>query len=152
MRYWLIKSEPDAYSIEDLKKTKRDCWDGVRNYQARNFMRDEMKLGDLLIFYHSNIKPPCAVGVARVCQEAYADHTAWDPKEPHYDSRSSKDHPIWMMVDIEYVKTFKTPVSLQEMRQEKKLETMALLKKGNRLSIIPITKAQFEWIENKAES
>ncbi|MCB1136921.1 MAG: EVE domain-containing protein, partial [Chlamydiia bacterium] len=129
MRYWLMKSEPDTYSIDDLK---RDCvghWDGVRNYQARNYMRDQMHIGDLILFYHSNAKPPGVVGIAKVCKEAYPDHTAQDPNSKYFDSKASDEDPRWMMVDIEYVTKFPRIVSLDEMRDLPSLAEMVLLKK-----------------------
>ena len=141
-----MKSEPDAYSIDDLKRDKTEHWDGIRNYQARNFMRDEMKVGDEVLFYHSNCKVPGVVGLARVCKEAYPDHTAWDPEEKYYDPKSSPDAPRWLMVDLKFVKKFPGVVSLSEMREIPGLEEMRLLQKGNRLSIMPVTEEEFNII------
>lgn len=148
MKYWLMKSEADCYPIEYLEKEKNKTtyWDGVRNYQARNFMRDEMKIGDKVIFYHSNGNPSGAAGICEVVKEAYPDFTAFDPENPHYDPKSKKDNPAWMMVDIKLVKKFKNFVSIDSMRQNKKLQKMQLLKRGNRLSVMPITKEEFDEI------
>lgn len=151
MNYWLMKSEPLAYSIDDLKKDKTACWDGVRNYQARNFMRDDMAIGDLVLFYHSNAKPSGVVGIAKVCKTAYPDHTAWDKKDPHYDPRSTKDKPVWMMVDVAFVKKFPKILSLAELKNHAKLREMLLLKKGTRLSIQPVRKSEFDYICTLAE-
>jgi predicted RNA-binding protein with PUA-like domain len=111
-RYWLIKSEPEVYSIADLQHDERTCWDGVRNYQARNFMRDAMQVGDEIFFYHSNAQPMGIYGVAQVVREAYPDHTAFDPSDKHYDPKSDPTNPTWMMVDVGYVGTFKEPITL----------------------------------------
>ncbi|MCX7876811.1 MAG: EVE domain-containing protein [Melioribacteraceae bacterium] len=147
-KYWLMKSEPDVFSIDDLAKSKNQTtyWDGVRNYQARNFIRDEMKIGDKVIFYHSNSKPPAAVGICEIVKEAYPDFTAFDPESPHYDPKSKKDNPAWMMVDVKLVMKFKNFVSIDIMRQNKKLKKMQLLQRGNRLSVMPITKDEFDEI------
>ena len=128
-KYWLFKSEPNTYSIDDLKKEKKTCWDGVRNYQARNFMRDDMKIGDLVLFYHSNAKPPGVTGIAKVCKKAYPDFTALDKKSSYYDPKASKENPIWMMVDIQFVKKFPEPISLSELKNYPRLKEMILLKK-----------------------
>ena len=148
--YWLIKSEPDAFSITDLKNSpkKTSSWDGVRNYQARNFMRDEMKKGDQILFYHSNAKPPGVVGIAEVCKEAYPDHTAWDKKSKYFDPKSNPKNPRWMMVDVKYKMAFKRLVPLEELKQQKALKEMKLIQKGNRLSILPVTKKEFDFIFN----
>lgn len=148
MRYWLIKSEPEVFSIDDLAKSKNQTtyWDGVRNYQARNFIRDDMKIGDRLIFYHSNSEPPCAAGICEVVKEAYPDYTAFDPEDPHYDPKSKKDSPAWMMVDIKFVSKFHHFVSMAELRANKKFLKIQLLQRGNRLSVIPVTKDEFDEI------
>lgn len=112
-----MKSEPSTYSIDDLKQDKITCWDGVRNYQARNFMRDEMQVGDLTFFYHSNAQPPGIVGIAKICKTAYPDHTAWNRESRYYDVRSSEEIPIWVMVDISYVKKFPNILPLEELRK-----------------------------------
>ncbi|WP_420421071.1 EVE domain-containing protein [Simkania sp.] len=146
MKYWLMKSEPSTYSIDDLKREKKACWDGVRNYQARNFMRDEMQVGDLVLFYHSNATPPGIVGVAKVCKTAYPDHTAWDKRSKYYDARSSKEKPVWMMVDVAFVKKFPEILPLGDLKEYTKLKNMLLLKKGTRLSIQPVTKSEVDFI------
>jgi len=146
-RYWLMKSEPGEYSLEDLKNEpdRTDHWDGVRNYQARNFMRDEMQRGDRVIFYHSG-KQPEAVGTARIARTGYPDHTAQDPKNNHYDPKSTPDNPIWYMVDIRFESEFKTPIPLKELRAVPALKDMLLLRRGNRLSVMPVTKKEFDTI------
>ncbi len=143
--YWLVKSEPNAFSFDDLTASpkKTTGWDGVRNYQARNFMRDGMKKGDLVLFYHSNADPTAVVGVARVVRQAYPDHTAFDRKDPHYDPKSKPDAPTWLMVDLQAVERFTHPVTLAELRGVKALERMALLQKGSRLSVQPVTADEF---------
>lgn len=148
MRYWLFKSEPDAFSIDDLhaRRSKGEHWDGVRNFQARNMMRDEVKVGDQVLFYHSNCKPPGIVGVAEVIKEAHPDFTSWDPDSKYYDPRSSKDKPLWFMVDIKFKEKFAEMVSLDELKQNPTLEDMLILRKGNRLSITPVTASQFKAI------
>ena len=143
--HWLVKSEPDAFSFDDLAASPRKttCWDGVRNYQARNSMRDGMKKGDLVLFYHSSVDPMAVVGVARVVREAYPDHTAFDRTDPHYDPKSKPEAPTWMMVDVQAVERFTHPVTLAELRVAPGLEKMALLQKGSRLSVQPVTAAEF---------
>ena len=146
MRYWLMKTEPDVFSIDDLKLQKTTPWEGVRNYQARNFMRDEMKKGDLVLIYHSNAKPPGVAGIGAVSKEAFPDHFAWDKKSKYYDPKSSKENPRWMMVEIKFKKKFKEILSLSEIKETKGLEDMLILRKGNRLSITPVEKKHFEQI------
>lgn len=147
-RYWLVKSEPGVFAIDDLEKSKdkTTCWDGVRNYQARNYMRDEMKIGDPVLFYHSNTEIPAVTGVCRVVKEGYPDHTAFDKKDAHYDPKSRKEKPTWFMVDIKLVKKFKKPVSLIDIKLNKKLKGMKLVQPGNRLSVMPVDKAEYEEI------
>jgi predicted RNA-binding protein with PUA-like domain len=145
-KYWLAKSEATCYSIDDLKKDKTTCWDGIRNYQARNFMRDEMKVGDLVLFYHSNAEPPGVAGVAKVVKEAYPDHTQFDPKEQHYDPKSKPDNPAWLMVDLGFVEKFKNLVSLEDLRSRKELADMLVLRKGQRLSLMPVEEKHFELV------
>ncbi|MFO8084383.1 MAG: EVE domain-containing protein [Desulfobacterales bacterium] len=146
-KYWLVKSEPEVFSIDDLMESpcETTSWDGVRNYQARNFMRDEMKIGDSVLFYHSG-KNPSVVGTARVAKEGYPDHTAWDDQSSHFDPKSTPENPIWYMVDIQLEKKFSKPFSLKALRGVKGLEEMILLKKGMRLSVQPVTKDQFDII------
>ena len=149
MNYWLMKTEPDVFSIDDLKMNpkKTTQWEGVRNYQARNFMRDEMKKGDKVLIYHSNCQPPGVAGIAEVCKEAYPDHFAWDKKSNYYDPKCDPENPRWFMVDVKFKKKFKEVVSLSLLKEVKALETMLILRKGNRLSITPVTKKEFETIE-----
>jgi predicted RNA-binding protein with PUA-like domain len=151
MHYWLIKSEPSSFSIEDLAAApkKTTCWDGVRNYQARNFMKS-MQKGDRCIFYHSNAEPPAAVGIAEVVKEAYPDHTALDPNDHHYDPKATPEKPIWEMVDVKFVAAFPRAISLEELRGVKALSGMELLRKGSRLSVTPVTAAEFRTIEKLA--
>lgn len=147
-KYWLMKTEPSAYSIQDLAAEPKQttCWDGVRNYQARNFMRDQMKIGDHVLFYHSNAKPPAVVGTATIVRESYPDHTAFDPRDKHYDKKSTAGNPIWAMVDIKLDKIFAEPISLAELKEVKTLQEMELLRKGSRLSVQPVRKKEFETI------
>lgn len=145
-KYWLMKSEPDVFSIDDLKKVKKEPWDGVRNYQARNFMRDDMSVGDLVLFYHSNAKPPGVVGVAEVCSPGYPDPTAFDKKSKYYDPKSDPDSPRWILVDVKYKKHFKKMVTLEDLKNEKKLSKLRVIQKGSRLSITPVTKEEFDHI------
>jgi len=144
-RYWLLKSEPDVFSIDDLARAAKQTthWDGVRNYQARNTLRDDMKLGDLVLFYHSNAKPPGIAGIARVVREGYPDHTAWDPADDHFDPKSDRNDPTWMMVDIRLVEKFPREVSLPELREIPTLADMVLLRKGSRLSVQPVTPSEY---------
>jgi len=144
-KYWLMKSEPGEYSIQDLEESEGgiDYWDGVRNYQARNFMRDDMKIGDRVLFYHSG-KKPAVVGTAKVVATGYPDHTAWDPQSNHFDKRSTPENPVWFMVDIQFESEFYRPLPLKELRQISGLENMMLLRKGMRLSIQPVTRKEFD--------
>jgi predicted RNA-binding protein with PUA-like domain len=148
MNYWLMKSEPDVFGIDDLKnqKNQTEHWDGVRNYQARNFMRDQMKKGDQIFFYHSNCKQPGIVGIAKVAKEAYPDHTAFDPETKYYDPKSDPDNPRWFMVDVKFVRKLKRTITLEELKQMPELEDFPLVRRGNRLSIMPVTKEQWEII------
>lgn len=148
MNYWLMKSEPDVFSIDDLaaRPKQREPWDGVRNYQARNFMRDSMTPGDPILFYHSSCAEPGVAGLARVVREAYPDTTALDPQSPYYDPKSSPDAPRWVRVDVELMRKFKRVVTLAELKQDPRFDGMALLKRGNRLSIMPVDKAHFDAI------
>jgi predicted RNA-binding protein with PUA-like domain len=145
-RYWLVKSEPDVFSFAELLASPgaTTCWDGVRNYQARNFMRDDMKRGDLVLFYHSSTDPAAIVGVAEVVREAYPDHTAFDAADPHFDPKSRPEAPTWMMVDLRAVEPFARPLTLADLRGVKGLERMTLLQKGSRLSVQPVTAAEWE--------
>ena len=147
VNYWLMKSEPNEFSIMDLKNSpgKTAHWDGVRNYQARNFMRDKMQVGDRVLFYHSVVKPS-VVGTARVVKTGYPDFTAWDPKSKYFDPRSTLENPIWYMVDIRLEMEFVEPISLSKLRTVPGLEKMMLLRKGMRLSIQPVTANEFDII------
>ncbi|MDB4879434.1 MAG: putative protein family [Gemmatimonadetes bacterium] len=144
-RFWLVKSEPGAFSFDDLLASpgRTTCWDGVRNYQARNSMRDDMRAGDGVLFYHSNAEPAAVVGVCEVVRAAYPDHTALDPADPHFDPRSRADAPTWVMVDIRAVQPLARPLPLADLRGVKGLARMALLQKGSRLSVQPVSAA--EW-------
>lgn len=149
-RYWLMKSEPSSYSIDDLQRQGKSSWDGVRNYQARNYMRD-MRVGDLALFYHSNANPPGVAGIAKVCKEAYPDHTALDPNNHHYDPKSTPENPIWMMVDVEFVEKFPELVSLPELKANPKLDGMLVVKRGTRLSVQPVEKKHFDEVLRMAK-
>ena len=143
--YWLMKSEGDCYPIDQLKKDKTTPWSGVRNYQARNYMK-EMKVGDMVLFYHSSTKPIGVYGLAKVVNEAHADITALDRRDDHYDERATKEKPIWECVDVEYISTFSKPKTLDEMKRHPELSTMKLFQKGSRLSVIPVTEKEYEFI------
>lgn len=145
-QYWLLKSEPLTYSIDHLASDRVSDWEGVRNYQARNFMRDQMQADDLAIFYHSNSKPSGAVGVCRISRSARPDHSAWNPQSPYFDPRSSAANPRWWMVEVAFESKFRQLVSLAVMRQDPELQGMRLLQKGQRLSILPLTAAEFQRI------
>ena len=150
MNYWLMKSEPEVFGIEDLAKRpgKTEPWDGVRNYQARNMMRDQMKKGDLVFFYHSNCDEPGIVGLMTVVREGYPDHTAFDPNAKYYDPKSDPDNPRWYMVDVKYKRRLKRNIPLQELKQYAggPLKDMPLLRKGNRLSVMPVSEDQWEFV------
>ena len=146
-RYWLVKSEPDCFSIQKLAEQPKQTtyWDGVRNYQARNFMRD-MRVGDRVFYYHSSADPPAVVGIAAVVREAYPDHTAQDPKADHYDPKSTPENPIWEMVDIRLEEIFAEPLGLDQLRDVPQLKNMELLRRGSRLSVQPVSAGEFETI------
>lgn len=152
MNYWLFKSEPAAFSIEHLENRpgRTEHWDGVRNYQARNFMRDRMRTGDQAFFYHSSCSTPGIVGTMTVVREAYPDFTAFDPDSRYYDPKSSPDRPRWWMVDVRHRRTFKRTISLQELKSHAELTGLPLLNKGNRLSIMPVTAVQWRFIHDLA--
>lgn len=152
-KYWLLKSEPDCFSIEDLANAPEQTtyWDGVRNYQARNFMRDDMQPGDHVLYYHSGAKPPHIAGTARVVREAYPDHTSWDKKSDHYDPKSTQQDPRWFMVDIRLEEIFPRTLSLDELRTIKPLADMVLLQRGSRLSVQPVKKQEFDTIVKLAK-
>lgn len=146
-QYWLLKSEPSAFSIDDLARSPRQttCWEGVRNYQARNFLRD-MQVGDEAFFYHSNADPPAIVGIVKVAKQAYPDVYALEPGSRYFDEKSTKENPRWWMVDVRLVKIFDAPVSLESLRAVKGLEKMELLRKGSRLSVQPVSESEWKVI------
>lgn len=148
MNYWLFKSEPTCFSIDDLAECKNQTehWDGVRNYQARNMMRDDMKQGDLGFFYHSSCKVPGIVGVVEIVKEAYPDFTAFDPNQDHYDPKSTDENPRWFMVDVKLKQKFNRVIELSELKELPTLEGLQLLRKGNRLSVMPVAKDHFDTI------
>ncbi|HEY1079587.1 MAG TPA: EVE domain-containing protein [Bdellovibrio sp.] len=147
MKYWLMKSEPDVYSIDNLHKDKTTPWEGVRNYQARNFMMNDMQPGDLVLFYHSNAEPPGVAGIAKVSKVGVADKTQFDKKSEYYDEKSSKDKPRWICVEVEFVSKFKNLVSLADLRANDKLSDMVVLQKGSRLSVQPCDKKHFDIVK-----
>lgn len=138
VRYWLMKSEPEEFSIDDLEGVRREPWDGVRNYQARNFMRDQMRVGDGVLFYHSNCKPPGITGIARVASTPYPDPTQFDPDSPYFDPKSDPQQPRWMLVDVEFERKLRRMITLPELRDCAELEDFALVRRGNRLSVMPV--------------
>ena len=144
MNYWLMKCEPSSYSIDDLARDKTTYWDGVRNFQARNFMRDTMKKGDQVLFYHSNAEPSGVAGIAKIQKEGYPDFTAWDKKDIHFDPKSTKEKPLWSMVDVAFVQKFKNFVSLEELKANASLKGMLVLQRGMRLSVQPVNAAHFK--------
>jgi predicted RNA-binding protein with PUA-like domain len=148
MNYWLLKSEGECYSIDDLKKDRKVAWTGVRNYQARNFMRDSMKVGDFALFYHSQSNPTGVYGIAKVVSKPYPDPTAFDKKDEHYDPKSKKENPTWILVDIAFVSKFKHPISLDEIKIDQKLEGMVVRQQGSRLSIMPVSEKHFKYIKD----
>lgn len=149
MNYWLMKSEPDVFSFEDLKacKNQTEPWDGIRNYQARNFMRDEMRIGDQVLFYHSNTTPPGVAGIAEIASQPYPDPTAFDKASKYYDARSHPENPRWILVDVKFKADLKRLVPLDEIRDMPECAAMRLIQRGNRLSINPVTKAEFKAIK-----
>ncbi len=148
MNYWLMKSEPDAFGITDLynRPMHTEHWDGVRNYQARNMMRDDMKLGDLAFFYHSNCAEPGIVGIVEIAREGYPDFSAFDLNDKHYDPKSDPAHPRWIMVDVKHVRTLARTITLRELKEKPELADFPLVKRGNRLSIMPVSREQWELI------
>ncbi|HIK97564.1 MAG TPA: EVE domain-containing protein [Gammaproteobacteria bacterium] len=146
MQYWLMKSEPDTYSIDDLQSFGVDHWDGIRNYQVRNFFRDQMQVGEQAFFYHSNCKEPGIVGTMEIVSKAYPDHTAFDPSEKYFDSKSDPENPRWLMVDVHYIRHLDRMITLGELRQQKQIADMKLLQRGNRLSVLPLSKMEWQYI------
>ena len=149
MNYWLMKSEPNAFSIDDLAKMPQQTehWDGVRNYQARNMLRDALQVGDQVFFYHSNCAIPGIVGVMEVVRAGYPDHTAFDPQSKYFDPQSHPDKPRWFMVDVKYLRHTRRLIPLAELKQQPALENMPLVRKGNRLSIMPVSKQEWDFIQ-----
>ncbi|MBW0432731.1 EVE domain-containing protein [Leptospira yasudae] len=148
MKHWLFKTEPDVFSIDDLYNAPSHIapWEGVRNYQARNFLRDSIKKGDLVLFYHSRANPLSIVGIAEVVKPGYPDHFAFDPSHKYFDPKSKAENPTWYMVDIKFKKKFPKPVTMEEMKTQKALKNMVLLQKGSRLSIQPVSPAEFQFV------
>jgi len=142
--YWLMKSEPDAYSIDDLERDRREPWDGIRNYQARNMIRDDMRVGDLAFFYHSSCKVPAVVGIMRIASEAYPDDSQFDPSSHYYDAKSSRDDPRWLLVDVEFERKLGRPIPLAELKSHPRLGDFLLNKRGNRLSVFPVDKRHWD--------
>ncbi|WP_295904546.1 EVE domain-containing protein [uncultured Bdellovibrio sp.] len=147
MKYWLMKSEPDVYSIDQLHKDKTTPWEGVRNYQARNYMQKDMQVGDLVLFYHSNAEPPGVAGIAKVSKLAFPDKTQFEKKSEYFDAKATKEKPIWFCVEVEYVAKFKNLVSLSDLRDNEKLSDMVVLQKGSRLSVQPVEKKHFDIVK-----
>ncbi|MDA1162024.1 MAG: EVE domain-containing protein [Planctomycetota bacterium] len=145
-QYWLFKSEPSAYSIDDLVSDKTTYWDGVRNYQVRNMLRDDIQVGDRVLFYHSNAKPMAIVGTAKVVKPGYPDHTAFDPNDKHYDRKSDPDNPTWFMVDVSIIQKFDSPVTRDDLKADTVASGMAVMRKGSRLSIVPVTEEEWQAI------
>ncbi len=146
MNYWLMKTEPDVFSIDHLKSKKTSSWDGVRNYQARNFMRDEMKKDDLVLIYHSSCATPGVAGVATVSKESHPDLSALDKKSEYFDPKATKEEPRWYMVEVKFKAKFDRVISLKELKEQSALKDMTILKKGNRLSITPVSPKEFDYI------
>jgi predicted RNA-binding protein with PUA-like domain len=146
MAYWLMKSEPDVFGIDDLKRVRREPWDGVRNYQVRNMMRDDMRSGDLAFFYHSNCDEPGITGIMSIVGKAATDPSQFDPESKYYDPKSNPAEPRWLMVDVRYKRKLKRTITLQELKACPQLEEFALVRRGNRLSVMPVTEAQWQFI------
>jgi predicted RNA-binding protein with PUA-like domain len=151
-RYWLMKSEPTSYSIDDLGRDKSTLWEGVRNYQARNFMMKEMSVADEVLFYHSSTEPPAAVGIAEISGPAEPDPTQFEPSDSHYDPKATPADPIWYCVRVKFKQKFRRPVALPELRECKDLQNMMLLRKGSRLSIQPVTEKEFRLVSKLGSS
>lgn len=147
MKYWLMKSEPDVFSLDNLKKDKTTWWEGVRNYQARNFMMKDMQVGDLVLFYHSNATPPGVAGIAKISHAAEPDKAQFDKKSEYFDPKATKEKPIWFCTQVQYVEELKNFVSLADLREAKGLEDMLVLAKGSRLSVQPVEKKHFDIVK-----
>ncbi len=148
--YWLFKSEPTSYSIDDLAQDKTTHWDGVRNYQARNMLRDDVQVGDKVLFYHSNADPPAIAGTAEVVKVGYPDHTQFDPEGRHYDEKADPDNPTWFMVDIKFLQKFPEPVDREKLSSDDTTKNMTVLAKGSRLSILPVTADEWKAVHKLA--
>ncbi|MDA0706684.1 MAG: EVE domain-containing protein [Proteobacteria bacterium] len=146
MNHWLMKSEPDVFSIDDLASRGRENWDCIRNYQARNMMRDDMRIGDEIFFYHSSCEQPAIVGIARVCSQPYPDPTQFDRTSKYYDPKSTPDEPRWILVDVEFVRKLERPITLVEIKSHATLADMILTRRGNRLSIMPVDQRHWDFI------
>ena len=146
MNYWLMKSEPSVFSIDDLKRAGTEPWDGVRNYQARNMLRDDMKKGDLAFFYHSSCAVPGIAGIMQIASAGYPDASAFDPDDPHFDPKCNPEQPRWYLVDVRFKRKLKHVITLEQLRQQAPLAGMKLLQKGNRLSVMPVTRKEWETI------
>ncbi|HEY3486786.1 MAG TPA: EVE domain-containing protein [Gammaproteobacteria bacterium] len=146
MNYWLMKSEPDVFSIDDLERAGTECWNGVRNYQARNMLRDQMQQGDLAFFYHSSCDVPGITGIMRISRAGYPDATAFDTASPYYDAKSTAANPRWYMVDVQLVRKLKHIITLQQLKTDSRLQDFALLRRGNRLSVLPVSARQWKYI------
>ena len=146
MKYWLMKNEPEDYGIDDLKRDKTEHWDGIRNYQVRNMIRDDMSIGDMAFFYHSNCDIPGIYGLMTINSKAYPDHTAFDKKAKYYDLKSDKNKPTWLMVDVKYKRKLNKIITLKELKSKKELSEMRVVQKGNRLSITEVAKKDWEYI------
>lgn len=146
MGYWLFKSEPDAYSVDDLERDKVEPWDGIRNYQVRNMIRDDMRVGDQAFFYHSSCKVPAIVGIMTIASEAYPDPTQFDPDSKYYDEKSVKEDPRWLLVDVEFGRQLKRPITLSELKSHPGLAEFRLTQRGNRLSIFPVDEEHWKLI------
>jgi predicted RNA-binding protein with PUA-like domain len=144
--HWLMKTEPDTFSIDDLKQRKREPWDGVRNYQARNFMRDGMRVGDKVFFYHSNCAEPGIVGLAAVATAAYPDPSQFDPRSKYFDPASSRENPRWVLVEVKFVRKLKRVITLEELKAQPALADMPLVRKGNRLSVMPVSASDWDFV------
>lgn len=150
-KFWLMKNEPDCYGIEDLERDGKDTWDGVRNYQVRNFFRDEMNPGDLAFFYHSNADPSGVAGIMRIVSKAYPDPTQFDPKSEYYDAKSSKDEPRWLAVDVEFVERYSEVIPLAVLKETEGLEDMIVNRRVNRLSVTPVTPEEWKIVTGIAD-
>lgn len=146
MQYWLMKSEPDVFGIDDLQKVNVEPWDGVRNYQARNMMRDQMQVGDQVFFYHSNCEMPGIVGIAEIARAGYPDDSAFNPEAKYFDPKSDPQNPRWYRVDVKFMRKLKRTISLSELREQPSLMNMPLVRKGNRLSVLPVTGQEWSCI------